>query len=465
MFILQSYKGVSSWIRFFGVVVLVILAYIIGQLPITALITIKAAESPELQSEILNSGNSVDFSALNADQNLVFFLLLMMFVAAFAALYKGVEWLNKRSLKTVATSRKSFDWSRFFFGFSIWFLISMMVEFYSYWQSPENYTLQFQPLSFLVLLLIATFILPIQTSFEELFIRGYMMQELGFLTRSRWFPLILSSLIFGSMHMMNPEVQAFGWKTMLTYYVLIAMFLGIITLIDDGLELAIGIHTATNFYGATMVTFNESAIQTPALFRMNEVDASHMTILSAIMCLVFLLLAQRRYHFDWRLLTGPFKPESFPPPALSSAGLGTVESQLEFMTLDQDGQAWLTSQSLIKPESWFHSAEPVINFELALPEILSENEGYLILSEEKRKEVLSRISEFANTELIRFGEKLRLSLSDGSEVHLILHPLIKETHIPRPDLNWETYTLAVVPVTPAFYQVYQRKTFHELPFA
>ena len=75
----------------------------------------------------------------------------------------------------------------------------------------------------------------------------------------------ITSICFALMHAFNPEVQKLG-NTLLIYYFLTGIFLGIITLMDDGLELAIGYHTANNFFTAILISNDWQAFQTDAVF-------------------------------------------------------------------------------------------------------------------------------------------------------------------------------------------------------
>jgi hypothetical protein len=84
----------------------------------------------------------------------------------------------------------------------------------------------------------------------------------------------------------------------MTYYIGVGLFLGIITLLDNSLELALGIHAATNIYGALFVTFKGSALQTPALFRISEMNVSLMLLLFFIMAALFMLIAGRKYKWN-----------------------------------------------------------------------------------------------------------------------------------------------------------------------
>ena len=79
------------------------------------------------------------------------------------------------------------------------------------------------------------------------------MQGLGLVMRNAWFPLLFTSITFGLMHIANPEVEKLGYS-LLIYYIGTGLFLGITTLMDDGLELALGFHTANNLFTALLVT-------------------------------------------------------------------------------------------------------------------------------------------------------------------------------------------------------------------
>lgn len=108
--------------------------------------------------------------------------------------------------------------------------------------------------------------IPIQTSVEELIFRGYLMQGFGLLAKNRWFPLLMTSLIFGLLHLGNPEVAKMGYITMV-YYISTGLFLGILVLMDDGLELSLGFHAANNLFTALLVTSDWTAFQTYSILK------------------------------------------------------------------------------------------------------------------------------------------------------------------------------------------------------
>jgi membrane protease YdiL (CAAX protease family) len=149
-------------------------------------------------------------------------------------------------------------------------------------------------------------LLPLQTSFEELLIRGYLMQKIGIATNKAWLAVLLSSLLFGAMHLGNPEIEEFGLGVMMTYYVSVAICLAVITILDDGLEYALGIHAATNIYGAAFVGYEGSALQTDALVRVDEVDPVLMLVIFYIAFFVFLIIVKYRNKLlPWSSLFAP----------------------------------------------------------------------------------------------------------------------------------------------------------------
>ena len=153
-----------------------------------------------------------------------------------------------------------------------------------------------------------------QTSFEEYFFRGYMMQGLGVLVKNRWFPLILTSVIFGLMHMANPEVDKLG-PIIMVYYIGTGLFLGIITLMDEGLELALGFHAANNLITALLVTADWTAFQTDSILRDVSEPSAGVDILIPVLVVfpIILFIFSKKYGWkNWtEKLTGKIeKPET-----------------------------------------------------------------------------------------------------------------------------------------------------------
>ena len=199
-------------------------------------------------------------------ENRVLIETLAPLSAGLILLLLWVKYIHKQSIRSLTTSRKKIDWSRIWFAFILWGMVSSGFIFIDYYLSPEDYVYNFKLVPFITLSVIAILLIPLQTSFEEYLFRGYLMQGLGIVTKSKFIPLITTSVIFGILHIANPEIEKLGY-VLLVYYIGTGLFVGVITLMDEGLELALGFHAANNLFTALLVTADWTAFQTNSVFK------------------------------------------------------------------------------------------------------------------------------------------------------------------------------------------------------
>ena len=308
MYIEQAFKGFhESWKYVVGfIVVFVIATQIIGAMPLMGAIAYKTLET----------GNMIDMSDMSNvyslfDSNTTLLLILIPFVVGFVALFLWVKFLHKLDFKSLTTSRKKIDWKRVIFSFLLWGGITIFMIVLDYQLSPENYQWNFDFNKFIVLVIIAVLLVPIQTSFEEYLFRGYLMQGIGIAAKNKWVPLLVTSFIFGMMHIANPEVAKIGYIIMV-YYIGTGLFLGILTLMDEGMELALGFHAANNLITALLVTANWTAFQTDSILKdMSEPTAGVDVLIPVIVVFpILLFIFSKKYQWsDWKeKLTGNVLP-------------------------------------------------------------------------------------------------------------------------------------------------------------
>lgn len=203
-------------------------------------------------------------SLFESNVNLVF--MLLPFVGGLVFLLLIVKYLHKQSFTMLTTAREKIDWKRVWFAFIFWGIISSGMILAEYYMNPEDFAFNLKWQPFIILCIIAIILIPLQTSFEEYLFRGYLMQGLGVITRTKWFPLLFTSVVFGMLHIANPEVDKLG-NIIMVYYIGTGLFLGIVTLMDEGLELALGFHAANNVFTAVLVTADWTAFQTHSVFK------------------------------------------------------------------------------------------------------------------------------------------------------------------------------------------------------
>lgn len=245
--------------------------------------------------------------------NLVLIILLAPLVIGLFVVWGWVKLVHPQSITSLTTSRKKVDWKRIFFAFLVWGGITIALTGADILLSPEDYVFNFQPIPFFSLVAIGLLLIPFQTSFEEYLFRGHMMQGVGLMAGNRWMPLLVTSLLFGLMHLGNPEVEKLG-SGILIFYIGTGLFLGIITLMDEGLELALGFHAANNLITALLVTADWTAFQTNSLFK----DVSAPELGWDVLIPVFVIYPALLYFFgkkygwtNWKeRLTGKVLPKS-----------------------------------------------------------------------------------------------------------------------------------------------------------
>jgi len=112
-------------------------------------------------------------------------------------------------------------------------------------------------------------------------------------------PLIITSVTFGLLHILNPEIEKLGYF-LLVHYIGTGFFLGIITLMDEGLELALGFHAANNLFTALLVTADWTAFQTNSILRdISDPDIGNIEIFASVLILYPILIFIFAKVYKW----------------------------------------------------------------------------------------------------------------------------------------------------------------------
>ena len=311
MYIQQAFKFLNDWWRYVIGIVLVFIATQIGSLPFVGAAMFK----------VMSDGGSIDVLQDQnklmtlLDSNLTLFLMLLGFAVGLLGLYYVIKYLHKQPFKTVTTSRKKTDWGRFWFGFLLIAGVTVVLTVADYYSNPEDYILQFEVVPFLLLAAISIIFIPLQTSFEEYLFRGYLMQGIGVLAKNRWLPLIVTSLVFGGLHAANPEVDKLG-PIIMVYYIGTGFFLGIMTLMDEGLELALGFHAGNNLVGAMLVTADWTVFQTNSVFKDISEPSAGFDILIPVLVMYPIFLGLMAWRYKWTNWGEKLFGKVTPPPEI-----------------------------------------------------------------------------------------------------------------------------------------------------
>lgn len=313
MYIAQAFYGKHElWRYITGFVVVFIGSQFIGGIPLAI-----AVAFTMFQNETVDLSDQ--WSILSAfEPNVLLVLMLFPFVLGFLALILWVKGVHRQPFRLLHSVRQKLDWKRIGFAFGLWAFIVTAFVIVDYSLSPEDYVWNFKPVPFFIMFFIAIFLIPIQTGFEEYLFRGYLMQGIGVYAKNRWVPLLTTSLLFGFLHIFNPEVGKIGY-VILVSYIGSGLFLGILTLMDEGLELALGFHAANNLITVLLVTADWTVFQSHSILK----DVSDPSLGIEVFAPVFimypllLLIFARKYRWShWHSkLFGPVVPPEAAHPS------------------------------------------------------------------------------------------------------------------------------------------------------
>ena len=179
-YIQQAYTGENKWFHWVLTIGLVFIGWqILGVIPLTVVAFLHSADL----NEFIAAGEN-NFMSLGMNKNLFFFLMLFMFAVGLFFLGLGIKYVHKRTVTSLVTSRRNIDWKRFWFSFLSWGTIVVLLSLTGVLLAPENYTFNFNPKPFFILVAISMVFIPLQTSLEELLFRGYFMQGIGVLAKN-----------------------------------------------------------------------------------------------------------------------------------------------------------------------------------------------------------------------------------------------------------------------------------------
>ncbi len=226
-------------------------------------------------------------------------LTFLLMLAGFAFLLFGTWGVNRflhgRSVKSLTTPFDRVRWKRILLGAALWLVAMTIVALVEALLYPGRYVANPSPVSVLPYFLVALVFIPIQTSAEEYFFRGYLLQATGRLLRQPVLLAALNGILFVLPHLANPEVGVMGFFLSVLFYGLMGFFFAYVTLRTQTLELALGIHAANNFFTSVFANYQTSALKTESFFFIQTLDPIYGLIsLTVVIGLFITLLSSGR---------------------------------------------------------------------------------------------------------------------------------------------------------------------------
>ena len=285
-------RGKNQWWRYLSAITVILVSWlVIGNIPALALILLVFYDGND-QTDFNYKINQFE----GIDPLWSYLIIHFGFIAFILALYTAVQFIHQREFISLITPKNQVKISRICQGFLLWLILLGIACAIEYALFPQSYQLNFNSYKFFMFLPFVLILTPIQTSVEELFFRGYIMQTVGLITRIPWIPIVFSSLIFAAIHLGNPEVKT-SFLLLAIFYLGLSLFLAIITVKDNSLELALGVHAANNLFTVLLVNPTNSALPAQAVFSYN-LNPVYTVVSYAIASVIFYLILLRKNPKD-----------------------------------------------------------------------------------------------------------------------------------------------------------------------
>ena len=302
----RAFDGQNQWWKY---LVVILVAFGVGQtvgaIPLIVVLGISIAMNG---GQVATPENPMDLSAYGIDPSLGLALMVIPFIVTLVLAIVLIKSFHQRTSKDVLNGGRRFRWNRFWLGVSVWGAMILVLFFAQLLISPEELEFRFDPATFIPLVFVAVLLIPIQSGTEEFIFRGYLAQGVAVWTKSRWAVILIPSILFALLHGMNPEVKEHGFWMMMPSYFVFGVAFAITAILDDGIELAIGIHAVNNTLGALLVTSKESALQVPSLFFQQETDPVNESLALVLSSVVLLVILKQILQWDFSVLWKRIEP-------------------------------------------------------------------------------------------------------------------------------------------------------------
>ncbi len=174
-------------------------------------------------------------------------------------------------------------------GAAVMSLLLLLLGLPDFILNNSTYSWSFDATRFLPYLLIAFTLIPIQTTAEEVFYRGWIQLRLENGKRSIWIISIVGGALFALPHLGNPEVSG-NLLLPVIGYGSTGFMLTWVTMRDQSMGLAVGAHAANNILAGLLVSSADSALPAASIWVTPEIQWGSAALGSVLLVPVFIWL-------------------------------------------------------------------------------------------------------------------------------------------------------------------------------
>lgn len=216
---------------------------------------------------------------------------LVTFVPFFIATPLVWRYATGRPVAQLVNLRGRIAFRRIGLGFLAWFALSALGSGIDWLLHPSDYRYTFAIGTFLPFAAVVILLLPLQSSAEELFFRGWILRWAGGLPMPA--QVAISGIVFAVPHAGNPEASGQALAALAAWFMLGAAW-AFVSVRDGGIELALGAHLANNCFSLLFVGYDGAALPTSAVVTASTLNIYGTLASLLVMVPLFVLVTRPR---------------------------------------------------------------------------------------------------------------------------------------------------------------------------
>lgn len=304
MFLEQGIKPENKFWKYIIGFLFVIASVILGRMLIMLVVFLNSLWSNNQLPEDAN--DSLGYLS----PNFTMLLLIIGYIITNFVLFLIVKYIHKQTWQSVISVRPRIDWGRILFSFSVSAVLWICTQIILIYFNPQAQVWIFDPIPFLICSIITFFNVAIRSFAEQCLFRGYLMQGIANWAANRLVPLLIIAVVNALIYSLHPEIRFLGFLEMFLPLLCYTLFLGVLTLMDEGIELSYGFYAASVFITQIFFTSDNTAIRRDTLYMGFETDGDAVNWFVYLPYLIifplFLYVCSKKYKWTgWReKLTG-----------------------------------------------------------------------------------------------------------------------------------------------------------------
>ncbi|WP_155008758.1 CPBP family intramembrane glutamic endopeptidase [Priestia megaterium] len=288
-------EGKNSWKRYLSTTILASVFMLVGStIYIVAEMVMVALD--ESGKSYFNYDEGI---AVGVNATIDFLLSHIVHLFWLFGLWIGIRFIHKRRMKSLITANKQINWKRILWSFGLFSALLIITQLIDVAFNHKDYGWNHVSFREYVPLVLITFLLvPIQTTTEELFFRGLLLQWVSKKVKNSVVLSLIVGLMFSIGHFANPEMNQ-SFLLVGLDYIVAGFALTFIAVKTKSLEITIGAHAANNMFIALFLVNDDSSFGAiPSLFKAIN-DAPGLSLTWSIVTFVaFYFLCVRKIKKD-----------------------------------------------------------------------------------------------------------------------------------------------------------------------